>query len=274
MKVISNEKTLRFSAKAFFWFALLIVLCGQIVAEDSPSIVKEQNELLQVKIHELIIDPTSMQPVVILADSLKERGLFIWIDHFAASAMNTEMKGIEHFRPLTHDLLERVIQKAKLKIQRVIITHVQEGIYYAVILIEDSGALIEIDSRPSDSIILALKFKAPILVSKSLFKDNALPLKTPKAIEEDYGLRFQELTPSLAQAFSFTSTGGALVSDIQKESRAEKDRIERGDVFVEVGGQPIADATSVRNALERSKVPVMAKIFRKGKFITVIIHPQ
>ena len=274
MKAISNEKTLRFSANALFWVALLIVLCGEIVAETPPPIVKEKNKLLHVKVHELIIDPTSMQPVVILADYFEERGLFIWIDHFAASAMNTEMKGIEHFRPLTHDLLERVIQKANLKIQRVVITYVQEGIYYAVILIEDNGALIEIDSRPSDSIILALKFKAPILVSMSLFKDNAFPLKEPKAIEEDYGLRFQELTPSLAQAFSFTSTGGALVSDVQKESRAEKDGIKRGDIFVEMGGQPIADATSVRNALEMSKVPVTTKIFRKGKFMTVIIHPQ
>ena len=274
MKAISNEKTLRFSAKALFWVALSIVPCGEIAAETPPPIVKEKNKLLHVKVHELIIDPTSMQPVVILADYFEERGLFIWIDHFAASAMNTEMKGIEHFRPLTPDLLGRVIRKANLKIQRVVITHVKEGIYYAVILIEDNGTLIEIDSRPSDSIILALKFKAPILVSMSLFKDNAFPLKEPKAIEEDYGLRFQELTPSLAQAFSFTSTGGALVSDVQKESRAEKDGLERGDIFVEMGGQPIADATSVRNALEMSKVPVMAKIFRKGKFMTVIIHPQ
>jgi S1-C subfamily serine protease len=139
---------------------------------------------------------------------------------------------------------------------------------------ERGGSLVEIDARPSDSIVMALKFKAPIFVSKALFRDMAIPLKEQKKIEEQYGLTLQELTPSLAESFSFGSTRGVLVSDVRKGSRAEKDGIERGDIFVEVGGQTVDGVMFMKDALAKSKTDVGARIFRKAHFLSITLHPK
>jgi bifunctional DNase/RNase len=212
--------------------------------------------------------------VVILADSVEERALPIWIDSFEANAIHSEMEGIKHRRPLTHDLLERIIQKTRATIHQIVITQLKENIYYAKIRMEVAGTFTEIDARPSDSIVVALKFKAPLFVSTDLFKDKAMPLTEKKKIEEHYGLTLQNLTPSLSQAFSFDSTKGTLVSDVRQGSPAEQDGLERGDIFIAVDEGPVDDVTSVRLALEKGKTTVKAKIYRKGRFMAVSLHPN
>jgi bifunctional DNase/RNase len=249
-------------------------LSGNIVAEEFKPVAFKQKEVLEVKVYRLIIDPTSKQPVVFLADSLEERALLIWIGPFEANAIYSELEGIKNRRPSTHDLLERIIQKANEKIRKIVITHQQDGIYYATISLEKAGSLVEIDARPSDSIVMALKFKAPIFVSKTLFKDMSIPLGDQKEIEEQYGLTLQDLTPSLAQSFAFGSTHGVLVSDVRKGSRAEKDGVERGDIFVEIGGRNVENMISFKDALEQNKDPVQARIFRKAHFLSITLHPK
>jgi bifunctional DNase/RNase len=244
------------------------------MAEGFTPVTLEQKELLRVKVHQLSIDPISKQPVVFLADSLEERALLIWIDFFAANAIYSEMQGVKPRRPLTHDLLERIIQEANGKIHRIVITHFKEDIYYARIVMERGGSLVEIDARPSDSIVMALKFKAPIFVSKALFRDMAIPLEEQKDGEEQYGLTLQDLTPALAQSFSFGSTHGVLVSDVRKGSPAEKDGIERGDIFVEVGGQTVENVMFMKDALAKSETAVEARIFRKARFMSITLHAK
>ena len=244
------------------------------MVEGFMPVALEQKELLQVKVHQLTVDPISKQPVVVLADSLEERALVVWIDFFSANAIHLEIQGIKHRRPLTHDLLERIIQEANGKIHRIVITHVKKDIYYATIVMERRGSLAEIDARPSDAIVMALKFKAPIFVSKVLFREMAIPLEEQKEIEEQYGLTLQDLTSSLAECFSFGSTRGVLVSDVRKGSRAEKDGIERGDIFVELGGQVVEDVMFMKDVLARSETAVQARIFRKAHFLFITLHPK
>lgn len=274
MGAILKEKRIILLATAGLLLAAMIWGCGETMARDSAPGALEQNGLLRVKVHRLIVDSVSKQPVVILADPLEERALPIWIDFFEANAINSELQGVSHSRPLTHDLLQRIMQKADLKIHRIVVTQLKEEVYYATILMEQGGGLTEIDARPSDSIVMALKFKAPIFVSASLFRDKGIPLVEQKDIEEDYGLTLQDLTPSLAESFSFKSKHGIIVSDVRKGSRAEKDGIARGDIFVEVGGQAIEDVMSMRNALKKGKTPVQAKIFRKVRFLSITLHPN
>jgi len=271
---VLKKKTIHLLATAGLWLAASIWPSGQTMAEGFTPVGLEQKELLQVKVHQLSIDPRSKQPVVFLADSLEERALLIWIDFFAANAIYSEMQGVKPRRPLTHDLLERIIQEANGKIHRIVITHFKEDIYYATIEMERGGSLVEIDARPSDSIVMALKFKAPIFVSKALFRDMAILLEEQKEVEEQYGLTLQDLTPALAQSFSFGSTRGVLVSEVRKGSRAEKDGIERGDIFVEVGGQNVEDMMFMKDALARSKTAVEARIFRKARFLSITLHPK
>ncbi len=249
-------------------------LSGDALADISKSVAEEQNKVLQVKVHRLIIDPSSKQPVVVLADALEERALLIWVGFFEANAIRSEMEGVDHQRPLTHDLLEGIIRKANFRFKRVTITHLKEGTFHATIFLEKGGSPVEIDARPSDSIVMALKLGAPIFVAEKLFREMAVPLGDPKTAEEHYGLRFQELNPSLAQAFSYESTDGVLVSDVREGSSAEKDGIKRGDIIVELGGRAIGDVVSIKKTLEQEDVGLEARIFRRGHFLSLILHPN
>jgi len=238
-----------------------------------PSTVESKN-LLQVKVYRLIIDSNSQQPIVFLADPQEERGLLVWIGPCEANALNGEMGGTKPPRPLTHDLAVSIIEKLKGKIHRIIITHVQEGIYYATLVIEREGAIFEIDARPSDSIVMAMKSKSPIFVSKGLFAELSVPLKEEKEGDDPYGLTIQELTSSLAQSFSYKSTKGVLVADVRGGSQAEKDGLQPGDIIVEVGSGLISDAKSLRDAFSKSKVSVKARIFRKGNYVSLSLNPK
>jgi len=132
------------------------------------------------------------------------------------------MQGITHRGPLTHDLLERIIHASGGKIRRVIITRHKEGIYYATMEMDRNGFLVEIDARPSDSIVMPLKFDSPLYVTKPLFEAMAIPIRATNDLDDPYGLTLQELTEPLAEYFSFGSTRGVLVSEVRKGSLAKR----------------------------------------------------
>jgi hypothetical protein len=269
-----GHKQVRSLSAVCFLLAALVSLSTNSRAKGVTTFGFDQSELVPVKVHGLTLGPKSLQHVVILADSLGERGLPIVIGLIEANAIHSELQGITHRRPLTHDLLETIIRKTDLKVHRVIITHLAEGIYYATIEMESEGTLTEIDARPSDSIVTALKLNAPIFVSKSLFQDRSIPLlEQQDDIEAYYGLTFQNLTPSIARAFSFESTRGIIISDVKEGSHAARDGIRRGDIVDEVGGVAVKDISSMKNALKRHTAPVQARVFRKGRYLFVTLHP-
>ena len=248
--------------------------CAETPARKSAHNSLKKEELIRVNIHQLVIDPASQQPVVSLSDSDEKRVMLIWIGLSEARALYAELQGIKHSRPLTHDLLAMVINKVNGKIHRIVITHTKENVFYAIIEIEKDGPLVEIDARPSDSIVMALKFKAPIFVSKALFEKMSVPIVGQKEIAEEYGLTLQELTPELTNYLSLKSNQGVMVSGVRKGSRAEADGIETGDIIVEVGKHTVEDMLSMKDALAKSKTPVKARIFRKSGFLSIMLHLQ
>jgi S1-C subfamily serine protease len=139
---------------------------------------------------------------------------------------------------------------------------------------EIENAIAEIDARPSDSIVMALKFDVPIFVSETLFKDKAVSLGRQNDIEKKYGLTLQELSPALAEYFSFGSINGVFVSHVRKGSRAERDGIQNGDIFVEVGEQSVNDIMSMRKALSNSEASVKAEVFRNNRLQFITLHPK
>ena len=96
-------------------------------------------------------------PILLLREPGTERYLPIWIGTPEATASARSHEGGATDRPLTHDLLENVIQITDGNIERIIITRVEENVFYATILIKQNGSVREIDARPSDSIVMALK---------------------------------------------------------------------------------------------------------------------
>jgi S1-C subfamily serine protease len=157
-------------------------------------------------------------------------------------------------------------------VRHIVISHVKENIYYATIVMEKEGSIIEIDARPSDSIALALKFKAPIFVTKTLFENMAISLEEQNDLMEQYGLTLQNLTPALAQYFSLGSTAGVLVAKVREGSSAEKDGIKSGDIIVEVEGRAIENRQMIKGLVTKSMTAARVKIFRKTGFIYLTLH--
>lgn len=254
------------------WLAVLTCSAGIITVGESAQVVPGDEDLIRVNIQQLILDPATQNPVVSLTDQDEERALFIWIGPSEARAIHSEIQGIKHFRPLTHDLLASVINAADVKIYRIVITHVQENVYYATILMEKNGSLVEIDARPSDSLVMALKYDAPIFVARKLFDNMSLVLKDKTGIENEYGLDLQELTDELSEYLSFGAKRGVMISGIRKGSQADRDGLQAGDIIVDVGGQAADTVRSLKDALVKSRTPVEAKIFRKSRFLTLTLN--
>ncbi len=139
--------------------------------------------MLEVKLEGLALDMTTNTPVVILSPSGLDKVLPIWIGHAEAWAIAMELSGVGSKRPLTHDLLRRVIETLNGKVERIEITELKEQTFFAVIHIAVNGEKIQIDARPSDSIALALKTGAAIFVNEELFnlkrEDTSQDLNIP-----------------------------------------------------------------------------------------------
>jgi uncharacterized protein len=126
--------------------------------------------VIEVRVAHLGLDRTTNTPVVILQEREGERVLPIWIGPAEASAIAMELAGVKFSRPLTHDLLKQVVVGLGADLRKVIITQVKDNTYFAELHIYRGDAVIQIDARPSDSIALALRLKAPIFTQETLLE--------------------------------------------------------------------------------------------------------
>jgi bifunctional DNase/RNase len=126
--------------------------------------------MIEVRVAHLGLDRTNNTPVVILQEKDGERVLPIWIGPAEASAIAMELAGVKFARPLTHDLVKQIIVGLGGDLRRVLITQVKENTYYAELHIHRENHVVQIDARPSDSIAVALRLKAPIFTNDDLLE--------------------------------------------------------------------------------------------------------
>lgn len=136
--------------------------------------MSEQDGMTEVEVASLGLDRSSNTPVVILREAGGRRLLPIWIGPGEASAIAMELAGIKFARPLTHDLMNTVVRGLGSRLVRVLITKVEDNTYYASLVFQQNGRTLAIDSRPSDSVALALRASAPIYAEDSLLEETSL----------------------------------------------------------------------------------------------------
>jgi bifunctional DNase/RNase len=127
--------------------------------------------LVQMKVWKLALDERTDTPVVILQETSGKRILPIWIGQAEARAIAMELAKQKFQRPLTHDLMKTIIQGLGARIRKVTIGDLKDNTFYAKLFVEKDDEIIGIDARPSDSIALALRTKAPIYVADELLRD-------------------------------------------------------------------------------------------------------
>ena len=133
--------------------------------------------VVEAQVHGLILEKKTQQNIVILREAGGERILPIWIGPGEAQAIRRMLAGESFPRPLTHDLAVLVVEGLRAKVARVVIADLRENTFFASIFIERESEVLSIDARPSDSIAVALRAKAPIFVNEKL-------LQPPPQVEE------------------------------------------------------------------------------------------
>lgn len=149
--------------------------------------------MIETVVESIRVSLVSQHRVVILKEAEGPRHLPIWIGQFEAEAIAMELQGVSSARPLTHDLLKSVINEMGGRVSRILVTDLNRDVFYARIVLETAGRTIEVDSRPSDAIALAVRVKAPILVEDEVmeragvvFSEEGEPeTASPRAAEEN-----------------------------------------------------------------------------------------
>ncbi|MBI5928371.1 MAG: bifunctional nuclease family protein [Chloroflexi bacterium] len=132
--------------------------------------------MVEVKIDCIRMSLMTQNRVVILKEESSERYLAIWIGPYEAEAITTELQDVQHKRPLTHDLLKSLIVEMGAEVQYVVVTELRrpDDIFFAKIVIELEGRELEVDSRPSDAIALAVRARVPIYVEAEVMDAAAV----------------------------------------------------------------------------------------------------
>ena len=131
-------------------------------------------EMVEVVIDSVRVSLMSPQRVVVLKQRDQEKYLPIWVGSYEAEAITVALQEVEVARPLTQDLLKNVITIFGGNVLRVEVVALKEDIYYGNIVIERDGGILDIDSRPSDAIALAVRTHTPILVHRSVMEAAAI----------------------------------------------------------------------------------------------------
>jgi uncharacterized protein len=126
------------------------------------------SEMLEVTIDSIRVSLMSQQRIVILREKTTERYLPIWIGVYEAEAITIALQEVEVARPLTHDLLKNVFNQLNARITRVEVVALRDDTFFGNIVIETNGQTLNIDSRPSDALAIAVRAHAPILVARSV----------------------------------------------------------------------------------------------------------
>ena len=141
-------------------------------------------KLIEVKIDSLRVSLTNQQRIVVLKQINADRFLPIWIGPYEAEAITIALQEIEVSRPQTHDLVKNTITSLKANLIRVVIKALKDDIFFGVLVIEVNGKELEIDSRPSDAIAVAVRAHVPIMVTKKVMDEASIIPEEDKQEDE------------------------------------------------------------------------------------------
>lgn len=141
--------------------------------------------MIEVAIDSIRVSLMNYQRVVILREKTADRYLPIWIGPAEADAIAAKLQGVKLERPLTHDLLRSTIEALGAKVNSINIFDLKNDVFYAKILLSVDGGQIEVDSRPSDALALAVRVEVPIYVDESVMDKAGILLdREGKPLEE------------------------------------------------------------------------------------------
>lgn len=225
---------------------------------------RQANREVEVEVSRIALDPDSRAPVVLLVDKAHTVALPISIGPAEAQAIASRLAGVEPPRPFTHDLMKTIMDRVGVGLQRVVIRELRDNTYYASLVLLWRGEEVEIDSRPSDAIAMAVRFGQPIFVSRALLEgQGAVELRgagasPPRNVD---GITVQVLSDELAEYFKVAAGQGVVVSEVAATAGTG---LRRGDVILAVDGNPVRDPDDFRAKLHAGTGRADLAVQREG----------
>jgi hypothetical protein len=126
--------------------------------------------LIEMQIKGLMMDPVTGVPIVILRNADSQQVLPIWVGPVEANAIALQVENVATPRPMTHDLMRRLIEDLGATLTRVIITDLRGNTFYAYLELQRGSERFLVDARPSDAIALALRTRTPVMVERDVLE--------------------------------------------------------------------------------------------------------
>jgi uncharacterized protein len=183
----------------------------------------------EMTLYGVSFEPIGKQPIVLLKTTDEDRFLPIWIGHAEAAAILMKLQGATPPRPMTHDLLTEVVAELKGQVVKVTVTELRENTYFARITILQDGNELEIDSRPSDAIAIAVRCEAQIFAADEVVEESSIEFQ---AGEDEVSLvtasNLSDLDPEEFRRFIETVTPEEFATSLE-EAFEEADEPDEDD---------------------------------------------
>jgi uncharacterized protein len=132
--------------------------------------------MIEMTIDSIRVSLMNYQRVVILKEKESDRYLPIWIGPAEADAIAVKLQGVAVPRPLTHDLLSSVIETLGAVVNSIIVNDLKNDTFFAKVILDSEGKMVEVDSRPSDALALAVRTNVPIYADESVLDKAGIML--------------------------------------------------------------------------------------------------
>jgi uncharacterized protein len=149
-------------------------------------------------IYGVSFDLVGKQPIVLLKTAEGNKFLPIWIGHPEAAAILMKLQGASTPRPMTHDLVTDMLGQLDAQVIRITVTELRESTFYAQITVAQDGTEIDVDSRPSDAIALAIRAEAPIFVADRVIEESAIEFEGEEVNEEEIVTEFKKFLDNVS----------------------------------------------------------------------------
>ncbi len=261
------------------WMAFLWIIFSSVpLMNPGAPLASEGKDDLEVTVKGVDLNPAGGSSLVVLVDLNDETALPIVIGFPEARAIGLKINDVKTIRPMTHDLINNILDRLKAKLVRIVINKVEGDIIYAILYVKLNGSVIQIDSRPSDAIALALRAGAPIFVSRKVLKAVGVELGESarrNRLVMKQGLTVQKMTSLLANYFGLKSPEGVLVSDVKPGSPAEGAGFKTGDVIMEINGQKVKGLRGFESIFQDIEEGERVRLLvRRGTYsIPLVMYP-
>lgn len=152
----------------------------------------------EMVIYGVSFDMVGKQPIVLLKTVDGNKFLPIWIGHTEAAAILMKLQGTETPRPMTHDLMNQILGELSTQVAKITVTELRDNTFYALITLRADGSEIEVDSRPSDAIALAVRSNAPIFADDKVIEESAIEFEHEVEDTEEVVEKFKEFLENVS----------------------------------------------------------------------------